>query len=240
MDLNELLQAINGCFHGLDMSHGLYASLFVAGLAGGFTHCTAMCGPFVLSQTKNIEKMSGAVLLPYHIGRITSYTLMAMLLASVLNLAFLFAPIRSYIIAPMLTLAGLVFLVTAIPALSRIFPWTARIQFSVPYQWLHSGFQKLSQKQNIFSRYLLGVLLGFMPCGLIVSALMAASTAPSTLQAGLSMISFGLGTMPALIGVAMGGQYFQSKSPAFMGRVQKIMMVWSAIWLFAIAGFILM
>ena len=85
----------------------------------------------------------------------------------------------------------------------------------------------------------MGVLLGFMPCGMIVSALMAASTAPHPLQAGLAMSLFGLGTMPALIGIALGGGLLKNKYPNGMRKITQGMMVFSALWLFAIAGFIL-
>ena len=64
---------------------GLLASLFLAGLVGSATHCVGMCGPFVLAQTvarleerpasdmREIHRLSGAALVPYHLGRATTY-----------------------------------------------------------------------------------------------------------------------------------------------------------------------
>jgi hypothetical protein len=198
-----------------------------------------MCGPFVISQTKGLRKITGAAILPYHLGRITTYTVMAVLLATLLNAAFLFLPIRSYIVAPILMTAGLIFFVTAFPSLSKIFPWTARLSVGAPYKFIQSGYQQLAKKDSMAGRFGLGVLLGFMPCGVIVSALMAASTAPSAWQAGLAMIAFGVGTMPALISIALGGQLLQKRYPNFMKRITQGAMVWSGVWLFLIAGFLL-
>ena len=222
------------------MSHGLYLSLFMAGLVGGFTHCVTMCGPFVLSQTKNLEKPRQAALVSYHLGRITTYTIIAVLLASVLNLAFLFLPIRSFIVAPILFVAGLVFLVTAFPSLGKLFPWAVSVRLALPYKWLTSLYEILSQHNTFAGKYMLGVLLGFMPCGLIVSALIAAATASSVWGAAMAMVAFGVGTMPALISVALSGQFLEHKYPVVMKHVTQGMMVWSGLWLFALAGFILM
>ena len=239
MNSLHLLQSIGSCMHDITVSHGLPLSLFIAGLVGGFTHCVAMCGPFVLSQTGHIEKIRDSILLPYHLGRITTYTVLAVLLASVLNLAFLFLPIRAYIIAPVLMTAGLIFVIGAFPSLGRLFPWLVDLRVSVPYRFLSKGFARLSENKGVFQKFFMGMLLGFVPCGMIVAALMAATTAPSAMQAGIAMAAFGLGTMPALIVTASSGQILKRKFPRTMQRVSQGLMVWSAIWLFALAGMVL-
>jgi len=239
MNPTEILQALGGCMHEFTLSYGLFASLFVAGLIGGFTHCILMCGPFVVSQSKNLSKIRDNLLIPYHLGRITTYAVLAVLLSSLLNLAFLFMPIRELIIAPILMLAGLIFFVTAFPTLLRVFPWAAKIGLGIPYRWIEAAFSKLSHTQSRFGQYLVGVLLGFMPCGMIVSALMAAATASTPLYAGLAMVVFGVGTMPALFSVSMGGRALHFKYPDLMHRLSRGAMVWSGLWLFAIAGYLL-
>lgn len=239
MNFADILNMIGGCAHEITVSYGLYASLFLAGLVGGFTHCVAMCGPFVLSQTGHMSRPGKMALLPYHIGRITTYVVMAVLLSSVLNLAFLFLPIRSFVVAPILMLAGVIFLVTAMPQLSKIFPWVGAIRFSVPYRFIAQNFETLSRKDSALRRYGMGVLLGFMPCGMIVAALMAATTATHPLQAGLAMAAFGVGTMPALVILAFGARAVGHFRPVLMGHIRRGMMIWSGLWLFLIAGFVL-
>src|SRR6185369_15932837 len=63
-------------------------SLFLAGLAGSLVHCVGMCGPFVLGQVAaDVEatragrygewgRLAGAALVPYHLGRLTTYTML--------------------------------------------------------------------------------------------------------------------------------------------------------------------
>ena len=63
---------------------GLFTSLFMAGLVGGWSHCAGMCGPFVLAQVATrlegipasrmteLHRLTGAAVLPYHFGRATT------------------------------------------------------------------------------------------------------------------------------------------------------------------------
>lgn len=233
------MQGMANCLEGVSLSHGLMASLFIAGLMSGFTHCIAMCGPFVISQTEKMEKLSDAALLPYHLGRLTTYTVMAVLLYSVLNLVFLFMPVRSFIIAPILLTAALIFLINAFPRLAKYFSWISSLKISLPYRYIGGFFRKLSQNPTISKKFMIGIILGFMPCGMVTSALMASATAPDVMGAALAMMSFGAGTIPALMLTAFTGQALQLKYPTVMPRVTKVMMVWSSAWLIIMAGIIL-
>ncbi len=241
--MTAIMQSMGNCLEGLsqglNLSHGLAASLFIAGLVSGFTHCMAMCGPFVMSQTGKIEKFRDAALLPYHFGRLTTYIFMAVLLYSVLNLVFLFMPIRSYIIAPILLTASLIFLMNAFPQISKYFPWAASFKISLPYRFISGLFGKLSQNPTTIKKYMIGILLGFMPCGMVTSALMASATAPNVMSAAFAMMAFGAGTIPALMITGFAGKALQLKYPKMMPQLTKAMMVWSSAWLIIMAGIIL-
>ena len=79
----------------VEESGGLLASLFLAGLVGSASHCVGMCGPFVLSQTvarleavpaadmREWRRLTGAALVPYHLGRATTYGLLGVAAAYV-------------------------------------------------------------------------------------------------------------------------------------------------------------
>jgi len=211
----------------------------MAGLVGGATHCAVMCGPFVVAQTGQIEKTRGWMLIPYHLGRITTYITLAVLLSSILNLAFLFLPIRSYIVAPILLLAGLMFLASAFPSLLKIFPWVVHLHLPFPSSFSRFVQKKYPRLSGASGQYVMGLMLGLMPCGLILAALMAASTAPSLFMAGVSMAAFGLGTIPALMVTALGGRILMRRNPLLAAHLTKGMMVMSSVWLFIIAGFLL-
>lgn len=227
------------CAHDFTVQYGLAMSLFLAGLVGGFSHCAWMCGPFVIAQIgekQEVSKLRGALLIPYHFGRMTTYVLMGLLLSTVFNIVFVFSDIKTLISVPFLVIAGVVFLVTAFPRLAQVFPWVEKMAIRVPYQWLNRSVSKIMKSQSLWSRYLLGILLGFMPCGLVVSALMASSTAPSVSESAFAMIMFTIGTMPALILVALGGQAFKYKYPKASLYLSRGGMVLSSFWLFMLAG----
>lgn len=230
---------IGQCLENITLSHGLVMSLFIAGLVGGVTHCAGMCSPFVLAQVDSkpeIRKLSSSLLLPYHFGRMTTYVVLAVLVNSLINLAFVFSDLRALIAAPLLMLAGVMFLVSAFPKVSALFPWVVRIQLSAPYGFISRFSLKLMNNPGVFKRYLLGVLLGFIPCGLVVSALLASATAPSVGYAAFAMAAFAVGTMPALILVGFGGGTIKQKFPKVSRRLSQAAMVVSSLWLFALAG----
>jgi sulfite exporter TauE/SafE len=217
---------------------GLGEALFLGGLVGGFTHCAGMCSPFVLAQTGSIRKLSSIMLLPYHAGRMTTYVTLAVLTNTVVNLAFVASPLKALIAAPMLMLAGVIFLVSAFPKLSVIFPWAVNLKISLPYNWIIRGSKNLLINPGILKRYVLGVLLGFMPCGLVLSALLAAATADHAWQAGLSMAAFASGTALALILVAAGGNTLKTLFPRASNYAFRGVMVFNGLWLI-MAGFLL-
>jgi len=193
----------------------LLASLLLAGLVGGISHCAGMCGPFVLSQVaarleatsarqmSEWSRVAGATAIPYHLGRATTYALLggvgAMIAGSLDGLAGL-----HWLSASLLMFAALFMLAMAVPALKRLISgssgqenwWSrkvggfARPLFATPTGW---------------RGYLLGVLLGFIPCGLLYGAIAAASATGNLLAGVLGMTAFAIGTAPSLIMVGLVG-----------------------------------
>ncbi len=227
------------CVHNVMFQHGLAVSLLLGGLVGSVTHCAGMCSPFVLAQVEDgplLQKPSGSLLIPYHLGRMTTYVALGALFHSVINIAYLFSAAKVFITAPLLMIAGVLFLVSAFPPLSTLFPWTARIGIPVNLRLIDRMASPLFRQKGFLSRYMLGVLLGFMPCGLVLAALMASSTAPSLAQAVAAMAAFSIGTIPSLMAIGFFGRSFKHKFPTLSRRVSQTAMLVSSIWLFVLAG----
>ncbi len=230
------------CVHSLVLFQG---SLFAAGLAGGFTHCAGMCGPFVLARMPSgmegvpvLQRLRGAAMLPYHAGRITTYVLMAGLFAAFLSPLMVQGPMRTVVTVFLLSLAAVVFFVNAIPALTALFPWAARVRLLLPV-----AVKKLFERKaagikgtGALSQFMMGTLLGFMPCGLVIAALMAAAAAGSAPGAMLAMASFGAGTLPALWLTAAGGEAVRAKWPGRVPVFKAGFALFSGISLLVIAG----
>lgn len=174
--------------------------------------------------------------MPYHLGRATTYIALAVLFSGILNLAFLFAPIKAFVAAPLLMIAGVLFLVSAFPSLSTLFPWAHRIHLPLPVQTLSAAIGHAMKKEDAAHRYILGVLLGFMPCGLLIAALMAASTLSNPVQAAFAMAAFAAGTVPSLFAVAACGHTVRALYPKNFSKMRQVFLALSAAWVFILAG----
>jgi sulfite exporter TauE/SafE len=225
------------CMHEITVNNGLVISLFIAGLVGGATHCTWMCGPFILSQTSNKQDLSlsrASLLLPYHLGRATTYIFLALLINTALSATFIHNELRTLIVTPMILLAALFFLSSIYPSLSKIFPWLYTMKPLLPSKLVSSATSLLMKRDNIINHYLLGIVLGFLPCGLVFAALLASSTAPSTSKALISMAAFTLGTMPSLMLLSVGAKKITRTFPSIQATLKKCSMMLSSAFLIVI------
>lgn len=190
------------------------AGMLLLGLVGGAVHCSGMCGPFVLSQVSNrlaampvaqgtvLRRLSGMALLPYHAGRATTYSLLGGAAAGFAG-GLQRISLSGYLPAAALSLAALLM---AFIAFRQIQPAGAGSvgTASVSAGWMNRLAPVFRQTSRL-GGYILGVSLGFLPCGLLYSALLLAGAAGSW-QAGMaSMLLFSLGTVPALFAVGMFG-----------------------------------
>jgi len=206
------------CLHGLtalsphDMA-ALMGAMLMAGLAGSITHCAGMCGPFVIAQIADnpgggcLARLSGAALLPYHAGRALGYSGMGAVAGSAAGLLSLVAW-RGLLAIP-LALAALVMLGQAAARLPVRIP--TGLRFRLPHlrlPCLGRVGQLLEAPPGPRRGFLIGLMLSAIPCGLLYGALAAAMAAGSALAGALAMLAFVLGTVPALIGVALLGRFF--------------------------------
>jgi sulfite exporter TauE/SafE len=229
------------CLHTIPSGPGLMASLFTVGALGGFTHCAGMCGPFVMAQIKSpatgekimtLQRLRHIALLPYHLGRMTTYVGLAALFNTVFQTAIIASPVKDWLAAVLLLLAAMLFLMTVFPAVGAVFPWLTRIRLPIPMDFI----TRLSGPMTNNHHYLLGVMLGFIPCGLVMAALFATSAAPNPAIAALAMASFALGTIPALFLVGLGGSSFKTKWPRAGRVLTHGAMIFSSLTLIGLAG----
>ncbi|WP_051212297.1 urease accessory protein UreH domain-containing protein [Rubritepida flocculans] len=190
----------------------LMGALFLAGLAGGLTHCLGMCGPFVLAQTAAIapdalgggalRRLTGAALLPYHAGRAIGYGLLGALAGGAGALFAQASGVR-FLAAGLLLLAGLLMLAQASARLSA---WLPRLPAPPFARALEARLAPLMAAPTGWRGVRLGVFLSALPCGLLYAALAGAAASGSALAGALAMVAFVAGTMPALMALAFFGR----------------------------------
>jgi len=224
-------------------------SLFSLGLFGGFTHCTFMCGPFVLTQVNNrlsdininqasiIKKLQGIALVPYHLGRITTYCFIGAV-SSFLTYNLKEISGFKYLSALMLIFAALIFAGIAEAKIKTkiALPFKINlIQNHFVFQHINNLVSKLFQNPYNFKGYFLGILLGFIPCGLLYGAIISVAALDNYLIAAFAMFCFGIGTIPSLFATAYGGYWFFNFFQKRLKLFTKIILLINSFTLFLMA-----
>lgn len=242
MDLVTVIGAI--CAPGAlrPLGGGMLLGLFLAGLSGSVLHCMPMCGPFVLAQAAarmeltpvarlcEMHRIRTGTLVPYHLGRLTTYAILGGLAGSLgdgLGRVGWFGALS----ATMLGVAAALFLAHAarrmFPALARIIPG-----LDPAPAILVKGLSRLVGEYTKGHGYRLGVLLGFLPCGLLYAALATSAAGQSLAGGAVALLVFGLGTTPALVGIGILGhgalRLANSASGVNMARLAPVVLIGNA------------
>lgn len=178
----------------------LLAAAFVTGLLGS-AHCLGMCGGLSGLFAVNASVASLRAQVPrafaYNTGRVVSYALLGVVVAAlgqtIVNAAPTFA-------APVRLASGLLIVIVG---LQVAFGWRflAPVEKAGAKIWNRiapaaKGFLPVTSVPKALG---LGLLWGWLPCGLVYSVLLLAATTANGAHGALVMIAFGIGTMPAMV-----------------------------------------
>jgi hypothetical protein len=188
------------------------ASAFVVGLLGG-VHCVGMCGGIVAALTFGLpterrERLATMLpfLLAYNAGRIASYTLAGALMGGAGLLLARLAPVQAAQ-GMLLVVAGL-FMVAMGLYIAGWWTGLGRLERVGGLLWrrLEPFGRRLLPVRRPAQALALGALWGWLPCGLVYSALVWAVSSGGAAQGAALMLAFGLGTLPNLLlmGAAAG------------------------------------
>lgn len=238
--LDFLISGANHCRTIIDGQGNLMGSLFVAGLVGGGGHCIAMCGPFVLAQSvsrlearpasemREFHRLIGAALVPYHLGRLTTYmglgTLAGLLAGGVMT-----ASGTRWLSAILLGLAAILFLGYGIRKFSVRLPGSSGEGEGWWSRNMGRFAKPLFEKPVGLRGYALGVILGFLPCGLLYGALAAAGASGGALAGAFVMGVFAVGTIPALLAVGLAGHIVGRKWQGAVAGATPVLMIINAL-----------
>lgn len=191
---------------------------FLMGLLGS-VHCIGMCGPLVMalpiSHKTSSQKITAIFL--YHLGKIISYGLLGVLFGLFGSQFPIFSFQKNISIVIGITMLVYVIYVFVLRSKHLYFNFFSPLNnFVVKYLSI------LFKSKSVVSFLLIGMLNGLLPCGMIYLALSSSMATQNVLNGGLLMAFFGLGTLPALLMVAIGGQYMGF---AFRKKIQNLLPV---------------
>ena len=174
-------------------------SALILGLLGS-AHCVGMCGGITsalsLSLGNKPRSKTIRLMLTYHIGRVSSYSLAGFLLAGIgWYLGGISAEVKMvlrYFAAAMLIAMGLY--------LTGWWRGLTRLERAGNALWRHiqPRASALLPIRSVGNAFLIGTLWGWLPCGLVYSTLIWSATQGSPLQGATLMAAFGLGTIPSV------------------------------------------
>jgi len=183
-----------------------YFAVFLIGLLGG-VHCVGMCGGIVSALTVQVRlpgqtspaRREWPLHLAYNLGRIGSYTAAGAAMGAIGTVGMLFndvlpVQLALYVAANLMLVALGLYLTGFTRALAGV----ERLG-----QRLWARVQPLTRRflpaRSVAQAFPLGVLWGFLPCGLVYSVLATALVTGSAERGAALMLAFGLGTLPNLL-----------------------------------------
>ncbi|MBI5878054.1 MAG: sulfite exporter TauE/SafE family protein [Chloroflexi bacterium] len=201
---------------------------FITGVISSFGHCLGMCGGIVAiysARQPALAATGGArpgmlarigVLAPVHVGRITTYALLGTLIGLAGSLLEQFGGLVGWQGA-FSVVVGVAMILVAL-SLMRVLP-----PIEVALASLTGGASPLKTMRGLFGRRTLaasvglGMLWGLLPCGLVFAMLVVAASTQTPWGGALTMLAFGLGTVPTLLGFGLAANML---SPQLRGRLQ--------------------
>ena len=207
----------------------VYVMIFLSGLLGGFGHCAGMCGPLVAAYSVRMTRRSLGPQVLYNLGRITTYSVLGGIMGLTGSFAGVVKGIERF---QNITLAAVGVLMVVI-GISMIGPFSLLgkekgndeeilqergsgpsgpgLQFPSVSAFLARLISRITtavaETKSVGAFFPAGLVLGFIPCGLLYTALIAAAGAGAAspnraagfLQGFLLLFLFGIGTAPALL-----------------------------------------
>jgi len=193
---------------------------FLLGLAGSL-HCAAMCGPLILAVTAARRRSAPGAApgsgqrdllhpLAYHGGRLLTYAVLGAI-SGLIGAAVIFAGFQRWL---SLAAGGLIVIGAFTTFRGK---WTG-----LPAKFVLAAktkFGALLQNRALGASALLGGLNGLLPCGLVYVACAAAATAGGVAGGMATMLAFGLGTAPMLLGLGFAGRAIRWANPLHWRRL---------------------
>jgi sulfite exporter TauE/SafE len=181
------------------------SAALLAGLLGS-AHCLGMCGGisglFAVNAGVATLRRQLPFALSYNFGRVTSYAVLGVIVGSVGSVIVKASP--SLAIGIRLFSGIIIMLVGLKVAFDlRLLNVIERMGGTL-WSKISPAAQKLVPVTSLPKAYGLGLVWGWLPCGLVYSVLMIAATSAQPVAGAATMVAFGIGTMPAMVLTGLG------------------------------------
>lgn len=190
---------------------------FLLGLASTL-HCWGMCGGILAAFTLGIPGpgvvtggFRGLLITGFNLGRVTSYV-MGGLVAGAVGNALVLLPLRAPLFVALQVAAGLILILTAL----RLGGWLrsgAWMERTGARLWgkMQPWCRSLLPVDRLWRALALGALWGWIPCGLVYSALAWSAASAEPVAGAMTMLAFGAGTLPGMLAAGLAGSRINAR-----------------------------
>ena len=219
------------------------ASIITIAFLGSFGHCLGMCGGIVIaySSTKIDKKyskiMQSIAHLSYSFGRITTYVMLGAIFGAIGGVV----QFNGYAMATMTIIAGLFMILAGLSLLGKL-KFLTRLEHSFSTSsFYRNTFRSVLRSRSLYSFYLLGILNGFLPCGLVYFFAVTAASTGSPIWGAFVMLIFGLSTIPSMFSLGFfTGLFTKSSFRQLMMNIASLVVILFGVYtLYRGYGFIL-
>lgn len=195
---------------------------FTLGLMSSL-HCVGMCGPIALALPVHHRSAFGKLLgiLAYNAGRMFTYSLLGLLFGLV-GSALDFGGIQRGLSIG----TGIILLGTVAYSSHWIDRLSAPLPLQKGVQWVKKRLGLLLSRRSFPALFVLGILNGLLPCGLVYMALISSIAMGNPWEGSLFMALFGAGTLPAMSAVAFVKTFISTK---FRNQARRLMPAFVAV-----------
>ena len=202
-------------------------------LLGSIGHCIGMCGGFILTYTTAKIKPEQTKLSQstyhflYNIGRVCSYTLLGALFGYFGSLWDVTPLSRAILFA----IAGVLMVLMGLSFAGKL-KFLSRIEYPISkHNWFKKVFTSQLNSVSPKSFFMLGMLNGLVPCGLVYTMLVTATTTESFVLGAMVMFIFGIFTIPTLFSFAfIIGLFSQNRFRQTMIQLASITIILFGLW----------
>ena len=198
-----------------------YWTAFTIGLLGS-THCIGMCGPIAISlpyrRWSFFRKFSDILL--YNIGRVFTYSIMGFIMGILGRGLYLSGMQRNVSVV-----LGIVMIVVALFSINLESKLIKLGPVHRMNEWVKKGLADLMKNPHSGSLFFVGILNGFLPCGLVYMALAGAISHTTVSHSVVYMALFGIGTIPMMVGMAALGHLMSVKLRSFLRKLIPVFII---------------
>lgn len=178
-----------------------YWAAFSLGFFFSFAHCLGMCGGIVAAYSATLPAGGRGDVWPhvmYSLGRTVTYTLIGAGVGAIGSAVTVGARLAGAQ-GTMSVVAGALMIALGVGMLGWKLPILAKLPSPATHPRFQAAFQRVMRADARWRTFGIGLLNGFLPCGMVYSGAALALSSAHPGSGALTMASFGLGTLPAML-----------------------------------------